>query len=125
MEILRFALGARFAPKEGNVDAAFQAECLGAFLAALAPGDVEGLSLYAGLDDKTEPDSPAWIVVLMGASLKEARRAYYKLRETLAPRLCQCLPFIESNRIAHLSGLAYYGRAGKDGIFTGGEPLPC
>lgn len=124
MEILRFALGARFRLPEEPFGAAFEKECLKAVRQALSPQDMTGLHLYGGLDDCTDPQAPAYIAVLMGASLKAARRLHGKLAPALGPQLCSERPFIESNRIAHLTGLTYYGQGDGMGGFLGGDPLP-
>ena len=124
MEILRFALGARFPLPGPALEAAFEKECLEALLQALHPQDMAGLHLYGGLDDCTDPQAPAYIVVIMGASLKEARRLHGKLAPALGHQLCSERPFIESNRIAHLTGLTYYGQGDGAGGFMGDDPLP-
>lgn len=124
MEILRFALGARFPLPGAALEAAFEKECLAALLQALRPKDMAGLQLYGGLDAHTDPQAPAYIAVIMNASLKAARRVYDQLKPALAARLCRACPFIESNRIAHLTGLTYYGQGDGTGSFAGGAPLP-
>ena len=124
MEILRFALGARFPLPGPALEAAFKKECLEALLQALRPKDMAGLQLYGGLDAHTDPQAPAYIAVIMNASLKAARRVYDQLKPALAARLCPDWPFIESNRIAHLTGLTYYGQGDGTGSFAGGAPLP-
>lgn len=120
MEILRFALGARFPLPGATLEAAFEKECF----QALRPKDMAGLQLYGGLDEHTDPQAPAYIAVIMNASLKAARRVYDQLKPALASRLCRTRPFIESNRIAHLTGLTYYGQGDGTGGFAGGAPLP-
>lgn len=124
MEILRFALGARFPLPGDTLEVAFEKECLAALLQALRPKDMAGLQLYGGLDAHTDPQAPAYIAVIMNASLKAARRVYDQLKPALAARLCPDWPFIESNRIAHLTGLTYYGQGDGTGSFAGGAPLP-
>ena len=124
MEILRFALGARFPLPGAALEAAFEKECLAALLQALRPKDMAGLQLYGGLDAHTDPQAPAYIAVIMNASLKAARRVYDQLKPALAARLCPDWPFIESNRIAHLTGLTYSGQGDGTGGFAGGAPLP-
>ena len=124
MEILRFALGVRFPLPGAALEAAFEKECLAALLQALRPKDMAGLQLYGGLDAHTDPQAPAYIAVIMNASLKAARRVYDQLKPALASRLCRTRPFIESNRIAHLTGLTYYGQGDGTGSFAGGAPLP-
>lgn len=124
MEILRFALGARFPLPGDTLEAAFEKECLEALLQALCPQDMAGLQLYGGLDEHTDPQAPAYIAVIMNASLKAGRRVYDQLKPALASRLCRTRPFIESNRIAHLTGLTYYGQGDGMGGFAGGAPLP-
>lgn len=124
MEILRFALGARFPLPGAALEVAFEKECLAALLQALRHKDMAGLQLYGGLDEHTDPQAPAYIAVIMNASLKAARRVYDQLKPALAARLCPDWPFIESNRIAHLTGLAYYGQGDGTGSFAGGAPLP-
>lgn len=121
MKILRFALGARFKAQDMGEDPAFMRACLDAFLAALAPKDLEGLQLYAGTDAVTEPGRPALIVVVMGGSLKRTRRVFQKLQLSLSARLCENRPFIETNRVSHLEGLAYYGQFQGDGRLCGGD----
>ena len=124
MEILRFALGVRFPLPGAALEAAFEKECLAALLQALRPKDMAGLQLYGGLDAHTDPQAPAYIAVIMNASLKAGRRVYDQLKPALASRLCRTRPFIESNRIAHLTGLTYYGQGDGTGSFAGGAPLP-
>ena len=124
MEILRFALGARFPLPGDTLEAAFEKECLEALLQALCPQDMAGLQLYGGLDEHTDPQAPAYIAVIMNASLKAGRRVYDQLKPALASRLCRTRPFIDSNRIAHLTGLSYYGQGDGTGSFAGGAPLP-
>lgn len=123
MKILRFALGARFEAQGMEEEPAFIRACLDAFLEALAPKDLAGLQLYAGTDAVTEPDRPALIVVVMGGSLKRTRRVFQKLQPGLCGRLCENRPFIESNRVARLEGLAYYGQFQGDGRLCGGDAL--
>ena len=65
MEILRFALGARFPLPGAALEAAFEKECLAALLQALRPKDMAGLQLYGGLAlykaGDPSADSGAWM----------------------------------------------------------------
>lgn len=122
MRFLRFALGVRFAPREGGVDEALAKASMEALLNALSAQDLEGLELHGGLDDVTLPEKPAFIAVIKGGSLKASRRLHEKLGAALGPALCKERPFIENNRVAHLiDNLRYYGKVGADGALEGGE----
>ncbi len=122
MRFLKFALGVRFDPRGGAVDEALAKASMEALFKALAPGDLEGLELYGGLDEITQPSSPAFIAVIKGGSLKVSRRIHEKLAAALGPALRAERPFIENNRVAHLiDNLRYYGKVGPDGKCGGGE----
>ena len=122
MRFLRFALGVRFAPREGEVDEALAKASMEALLKALSAKELEGLELHGGLDDVTLPGNPAFIAVIKGGSLKASRRLHEKLAAALEPALCKERPFIENNRVANLiDSLRYYGKVGADGALNGGE----
>lgn len=121
MEIKRFALGVRFDTHGHTPDDSIAKAGMEALFRALSPKDMQGLHLYGGADGITEPQNAAFIAVIMGGSLKGTRQLFQKLAVALGPLLCREKPFIENNRVARLSGLAYYGQAQKDGGLTGGE----
>ncbi|MEA5060762.1 MAG: hypothetical protein VB049_12160 [Candidatus Pelethousia sp.] len=121
MKLMRFALGVRFASPGEAPDLTFAKACMEALFRVLTPKDVEGLRFYGGLDAITTPGSPAFIAVMMGGSLKRTRLLFEKLSAVLRPMLCPEKPFIENNRVAHLSGLVYYGQGQADGTLSGGE----
>ena len=120
MEIVRFALGARFDARGRENDPAFVQGCMAAFFQALRPEDVAGFLFYGGIDAVTDPQAPAFIAVVMGGSLKATRRLYASLSAGLCPLLCPQKPFIESNRIEHLSDLTFYGQGQPDGSLADG-----
>lgn len=122
MRFLRFALGVRFAPGPGGIDAALAQASMAALLKALSAKDLDGLELYGGPDALTVPESPAFIAVIKGGSLRVSRRIHQKLVKALGSRLSPARPFIENNRVAHIiDSLCYYGRVGADGALSGGE----
>jgi len=122
MRFMKFALGVRFSPGQGEVDDALAKASMEALFNALDARDLTGLELHGGLDNITQPEQPAFIAVIKGGSLKVSRRIHRKLVKALGPTLCEERPFIENNRVAHLiDSLQYYGTVGADGSVAGGE----
>lgn len=111
MEIIGFALGARFAaPLPPGGEGELPPEHLERLRAALPPEEMAVLWLYGGVDAHTCPQQPVYIAVIMGGRLKRTRAIHRRLERALGPLLCKERPFIESNRIAHLEGLACYAQ---------------
>lgn len=122
MEIVRFALGMRFLPRESP-----EASAAWAWSEAIAPllpaGETAGLLLYGGPIE--EAGGPRYLAVLNGGKLKQMRRIHRRLESVPEFRAQRAGPYLQSNALARIEGLAYLGQVQEDGTIAGGDaPVP-
>ena len=112
MEIIRFALGIRFAPVAQD-DAALER-----LLQEVPKKRFIGMKLYAGhcaIDEKD--DERILTVVTMGQGIKKTKALYNSIIKSsvLNGMLAEHRPIILTNAIARLDGLEYCGEFNKNG----------
>jgi hypothetical protein len=120
MQIIRFALGIRFAPVAED-DAVLQR-----LLHEVPKKRFIGMKLYAGhcaLDE--EDDVRILTVVTMGQGIKKTKALYHSIIKSpaLTAMLADHRPIILTNAIARLEGLEYCGEFNKNcELIKAGQP---
>ena len=112
MEIIRFALGIRFAPASADDQA------LEKLLSEVPKKRFREMKLYAGHCALGEDDDERILtVVTMGQGIKRTKALYHSIIKSPALRglLAKHRPIILTNAIARLEGLEYFGEFNKKG----------
>ncbi|MBR5948462.1 MAG: hypothetical protein IKZ82_07445 [Clostridia bacterium] len=120
MEIIRFALGIRFAPSEGD-----EAEVISRLLSEVAKKRFRGMKLYAGHCTLDEEDDPRILtVVTMGQGIRKTKALYASIAQSpvLAGMLAAHRPIILTNVIARIEALDFLGEFNKKGELLKKEP---
>lgn len=95
-----------------------------ALFSALSLRELHGLMLYGGMDVVTEPNHPAYLVVLTGGKLKTMRRIHRKICENTGMLMClaSAQPFVQANTLSRIDvGLVYFGIVDREGNVRDGE----
>ena len=118
MEIIRFALGFRFAPMNMNSIDDEDAQVLSRILSEVPKKRLAGMQLHAGHCALDENDDPRiFTVVTMGQGIKRTKALYYSVMRSaaLTGMLALHRPIILTNVIARLEGLKFCGEFDKKG----------
>lgn len=123
MQLKRLGLGARFEFPDARAEEEMRRFVFERLFSILTVSDLEGLSLYGGLDASAPTGETVYIAVIMGGKLKRMRRIYDAIRRdtALGTYLCRSQPFWENNRLAAMPPPLCFGQVGPDGRLTGGD----
>lgn len=119
MKLTRSSLGIRFINMTTSDDDIHKV-LFEEIFSVLTVTDLRGIQIYAGAP---EDEPQTYYIVLTNGKFKRMRRIYKKLATDtgLSIYLLPYRPFVDHNRMTHITGLDYYGKVKRDGYLAGGE----